>query len=219
MASLGYVKQLRRWRVRWRATNRKTKKVLSGSKVFLEKYQAVKFYADIEKEEKLWRFSDTVPGEALEEVVSDFLRHIKKHTTRTQGHYHMVITRFVKSLKVMRCQQIQPEHILEYIYQLKDSGSINRTCNAHLTVVKSFCRYYSQRYRIVNPASAVKMLKEEPPKSRFLRMDEYERLITAASPTARDRIIFLKNTGIRATEFHTLKPESFDLRNKTATIQ
>ena len=220
MASLGYVKALRRWRVRWRATNRKTKQILSGSKVFLEKSQAVKFYADREEEEKLWRYADVVPSESLTEVTDDFYRHIKKHTPRTQVHYEFVIYRFIKGLPktVLRIQHLEPYHIREYLYRKRDAGFKNRTLNAHLTAIKSFCRFFSDRYKISNPAGEVKMLEEDPPKARFLEPNEYEQLLDMAEPLARDRIIFLANTGLRASEFASLSPDSLSPQASAITI-
>lgn len=220
MASLGFVRELKRWRVRWRATNRKTKQVLSGSKVFLEKSQAVKFYADREEEEKHWRFADVVPSESLKEVTDDFFRYIKKHTLRTRVHYESVIYRFIKGLpnNVQRIQHLEPYHVREYLYRKREAGFKNRTLNAHLTAIKSFCRFFSDRYKITNPAAEVKMLDEDPPKARFLKSKEYEKLLDIAEPLAKDRIVFLANTGLRASEFASLSPDSLSPQASAITL-
>jgi site-specific recombinase XerD len=210
MASLGYDKKLRRWRVRWRATNRKTRFVFQGSRVFFEKSQAVKFYADIEAQEKLVRSGEVSSSESIDTVYQNFLTHCKRHTKRTQQHYKMVLNRFLESLPkgLMRIQQLEAAHIQEYLYRLRDAGSINRTLNAHLTAIKSFCRFYASRYRLVNPASEVRPLTEDPPDARFLKPEEFDKIMDHATPLAKDRLLFLAHTGLRATEFYELKPKS-----------
>jgi len=216
MASLGYVKSLRRWRVRWRATDRKTHYVFQGSRVFNEKAQAVKFYAEIEAQERLVRLGQVVPGESISVIVENFHRHIKRHTQRTQQHYTMVITLFIKSLpkSVIRIHQLEPCHIQEYLYRM--IGRKNRTLNAHLTVIKSFCRLISERHKIPNPASAIKMLREDPPASRYLTKEEYHKVLAVAPPKAKNRLIFLANTGLRASEFSRLSLKS--VNQNTITI-
>jgi len=69
MASLGYVKELRRWRVRWRAKKRGKPYIFAGSRVFLEKSQAVKFYAEIEAQERLVRSGQVSSSESILTVV------------------------------------------------------------------------------------------------------------------------------------------------------
>jgi site-specific recombinase XerD len=220
MASLGYVKALRRWRVRWRATNRKTHYVFAGSRVFLEKSQAVRFYAEIEAQEKLVRSGQVVPSESLNIVIQNFNRHIKRHTSRTQQHYRMVMDLFVQSIPkpIIRIHQIESSHIQDYLYSRRDLGVKNRTLNAHLTVLKAFCRFYSERFNIGNPASRIKLLKEEPPNNRFLTKDEYQKILGIAHPLAKHRVIFLANTGLRASEFSQLSINSISPQTTAITI-
>jgi len=56
MASLDYLKNRCRWRVRWRATNKKANynRIFMGSRVFENKAEAVGFYATVEEQERLW---------------------------------------------------------------------------------------------------------------------------------------------------------------------
>ena len=220
MASLGYAKLQKRWRVRWRATDRKTHYVFEGSRVFHEKAQAVKFYAEIEAQERLVRSGQVVPSESLSVVVDNYLRHIKKHTLRTQQHYRMVIKYFLASLpkSVIRIHQLESAHIQEYLYQLRDRGVVNRTINAHLTPLKAFCRYFSERFGIPNVASKIKLLTEDPPNSRFLTKEEYHKLLALASPIAKYRLIFLAMTGLRASEFSQLSPNCISPQATTITI-
>lgn len=210
MAHLGYVKSLRRWRVRWKAKNRETKYVFKGSKVFPEKADAVNCYAEMEAIERLVRLGQVVPSESLGVVVADFNRHIKRHTVRTQQHYSRVIWLFIRSLpkSVIRIHQLDTAHIQEYLYKLQDRDLINRTLNAHLTVIKAFCRLFSDRLNIPNPATSIKMLTEDPPQNRCLTKEEFHKVLALATPLAKYRIIFLSHTGLRATEFAKLSVTS-----------
>jgi site-specific recombinase XerD len=207
MANLRYLKNRSRWWVRWRAKSRKSNYVFEGSKVFLEKTQAIKFYAEIEEQERLVRSGSVTPGETIADIIVKFKQHIKRHTSRTQKHYRSVIDRFAASLhkSVVRIHQLEQSHIRDYLYGLRDAGNKNRTLNAHLTVLKSFCRYYSNDLGIDNPASKVSMLTEDPPEHRFLTYEEYLKILEVAHPLAKPRIIFLANTGLRASEFAGLE--------------
>jgi len=220
MANLRFVKERKRWRVRWRATNRKTHYVFAGSRVFFEKSQAVAFYAEIEKQERLIRSGQAVPSESLELVVNNYFRHIKRHTLRTQQHYKMVINLFVRSLprSIVRIHQIDSHHIQEYIYKHRDKGVINRTINAHLTPIKGFCRFYSERFNIANPASKIKLLTEDPPNNRFLIESEYRKILEIAHSLAKNRIIFLANTGLRASEYSSLTADSVNPQATAITV-
>ena len=221
MASLGYDKSLRRYRVRWRATNRKAvhNRIFSGSKVFPEKTEAVNFYAEIEKQERLWR-KGQVPGRTIAQVLKDFFRFAQQFTKLTQGHYKMVLKSFVGSLPedIVWIQQIKASHVRGYLSRILDNGFKNRTCNAHLTAIKSFCRYLHENYDILNIATRVRMFKEDPPNARFLTKEEYHKLLEIASPLQRDRLMFLANTGLRANEFASLKPSCVDEELTTLTI-
>ncbi|MCE5324935.1 MAG: tyrosine-type recombinase/integrase [Planctomycetaceae bacterium] len=222
MANIRYLKDRSRWWVRWRATNRKTHKVFAGSQVFMEKAKAVAHWAEMEAQEKLWRDGVVETIDSIAEVVKDFADHCKQHSQRTQGFYRAVLGRFSESLprNVLRIQQLDMKHIQEYLYRLRDSGDINRTLNAHLTAIKSFCRYFSDRYNLPNPASRVPMMREDPPDHRFLAAGEYEKLIAAAKTDLwRDRIVFLAHTGLRASEFcQLIRSGSLDPQASAVTI-
>lgn len=220
MASLGYAKNIKKWRVRWRATSRIGKnrgEVYSGSRSFLEKRQAVAFWADIEKQEQLYRTGEADLSESLATAIEEFYRHIKRFTPRTQGHYKMVITKFAASLGgVVNFAGISESHIRAYLNRVV---GINRTHNAHLTPIKSFCRYCSNLFNVTNPADKIKMLREDPPESRFLTAREVKLLLAEAKGEAYNRLAFLANTGLRASEIGTIRtkdvrPDSFTVIGK-----
>ena len=220
MATLSYVKNRKRWRIRWRAKVRGTNRVFCGSKVFFEKAQAVKFFADIEEQERQFRTGLVAPSESVCQAKDNFFVYCKRHTLRTQQHYQYVINRFINSLpkSTLRVQQIDHKHIQEYLYRLRDASCKNRTLNAHLTVIKSFCRYNADRFDIPNPASKVKMLKEEPPELHFIKPKEYQKILDIAPGVIRDRLIFLANTGLRVSEFSRLSAKDINFELNTITI-
>jgi integrase len=213
MASLSYLKNRNRWWVRWRATNRRAahNKIFKGSKTFLEKADAVACYAEMEQQERLWR-KGRVPGKTITTVLEEYFKYARQYTKRTQGHYRMVLNAFVGGLPedIVWVQQIRPSLIKEYLSRMLNRGDKNRTCNAHLTVIKSFCRYIYETYDLPNPTAKIRMFAEDPPESRFLTKEEYQKVLEIAPPMARDRLMFLANTGLRASEYASLKPDCVD---------
>jgi site-specific recombinase XerD len=202
MACLSFEKSCNRWRVRWHATYKK--KVWSGSKTFLEKSQAVAFYADMTYQEKLWRSGTTVQA-TIKDAEQVFFRS-KDLTKATEGIYRYALERFFKSLVgVQTVGQLDSKYISEFIYQMQDAGLTNRTINLRLTAVKSFCRFLSEHYNLPNPATNIKMRKETPSKSRWLSETEFKKVIKTATPLNRSRFLFLASTGLRASEFSKLK--------------
>lgn len=222
MASLSYIRNRRRWRVRWRATHREhgRSKVFAGSRVFMEKSRAVACYAEMEAAESLWRSGAVSTLDSIDEAVADYAIYCHRHTRRTRQHYAMVMRRFVATLPptMVRIQQLDAKCIEEYLYQLRDADLVNRTLNGHLTAIKGFCRWAARQYHLANPAAQVAMLTEEPPDARFIVRDEYAALLAAAGDQARDRIIFLANTGLRASEFCRLVAAGLHNDQTTITI-
>ena len=172
----------------------------------------------METQERLWRSGNILVNESIDQAADEFFRHCHRHTPKTQALYRMVIDRFLKCLPVNCCriQQIEPAHIQEYLYRIKEQKFKNRTCNSHLTAIKSFARHYSHRHNVSNPAEKVKMLIEDPPNARFITPDELTRLLEVADTIATDRILFLANTGLRASEFSKLTPDCYN--DKAITI-
>lgn len=170
----------------------------------------------MEAQEKLWRDGEHLSGDSVKQILDNFFQHCKRHTLRTQQHYKFVLSRFVEGLpcNILQVHQIESSHIQEYLYRLRDNDCINRTLNANLTAIKSFCKFFSEKHNIPNPAAKVCLLKEDPPQSRFLEESEYQALLKLAPVTAYNRLVFLANTGLRASEFASLKPANL---NSTAT--
>ena len=119
MACLGYVKELKRWRVRWRATCKKPRYLFQGSKVFMEKVQAVAFWSEIEAQERLVRSGQVTPGESVQTAVDDYKRHIKKFTP--SEHLKSYVRGQVSSLQRKSAEPIAllaktPPRTLPYVH-------------------------------------------------------------------------------------------------------
>lgn len=146
-------------------------------------------------------------------VIEDWLHFVERtYTQRTHEHYKMIIRRFFTNIpKILN--EISIEHIECYLDELLKHHK-RRTANSHLTGIKSFTHWYSDRYNIPNPARAVKMLVEEPPKQRVISPAEYKILLTITEGIEKAIVEFFGNTGLRRGEFLALKSENVSTDQK-----
>lgn len=136
------------------------------------------------------------------ESTTGWLSYTRRYKTRTQIHYRMVIERFIAFAPIY-ATDLKAEHIDRYINHVLEKY-INRTANAHLTVLKSFCRWLSEHYDLPNPCLKIKMLDEDPPQVRILDDQEYQKVLAVCKPKEFDVICFLAHTGLRSSEFQQL---------------
>jgi integrase/recombinase XerD len=219
MASLKYFKSIKRWRVFWHITLLDGT-VEKGSRSFKSKTQAKLFKSQIEQKSIKLKSSLSKPNYTLKDTLEDWLVCCKKHTASTQYLYQMVIRDFVNILpkKVIYITDLAPIHIQSYMNKILGRGSKNRTCNAGLTAIKSYCRYLSENYGIPNPASTVKMLKEDPPVVNFITKEQYLKVLACCDEYMSKVIKFLANTGLRSSEFRKLTWDCYDAKTKSITI-
>ena len=135
-------------------------------------------------------------------AIIEWISYNRRYKPRTQIHYRMVITRFTFFAPVYAAD-LKAEHIEHYIEHVLEKY-INRTANAHLTALKSFCRWLAKHYDLPNPCLKIKMLDEDPPKVRVLDDQEYQMILSICKPKERDVILFLAHTGLRSSEFQQL---------------
>jgi integrase/recombinase XerD len=218
MASLKFDSKNNRWRIWWHVTT-PSGTVYKGSKVVRgDKKSAEKFLGRVEEQEERWRSGEEIPEQAINTVKTDWLNVVKvKYTNRTYGLYSDVIDRFTESLPagILNVIQLQPKHISDYLVNL---GRSNRTYNCHLTVIKSFCRFFSEMYDIPNPSAKVKMIKEEEAVGRFLTKTEYETALKHGDEYFKSASTFIANTGLRATEMCELKWLNIDHSGKSMQV-
>ena len=219
MASIKYRRDKNRWQVRWHVTCPDAT-VEKGSRFFHDKGIANTFKRHIEDCADKWRAGLTRPRGAISSVVATWKRYIRRHTDRTQQHYAYVMDRFLDSLPadITDIAQLDSTHINTYIETVRDAGSKNRTCNAHLTPIKSFCRWAAGHCNADNAASGYTMLTEEPAAPRYLTRNEYEKVLAFADGAHRDRLEILAHTGLRITELCDLTWSAVNHDNTSITV-
>ena len=219
MASMKYRTDKRRWQVRWNVTCPDTR-IVKGSRFFRDKSLATTFKRHIEGCADKWRSGLAQSGGEIPGIVATWKRYIRRHTDRTQEHYVHVIDAFVASLPAdtTDISYMNPSHVNAYVETLQDTGRKNRTCNAHLTVIKSFCRWAARHCNCNNAAGGYSCLAEEPPAPRYLVRVEYEKALAVADGPVRDHLEFLAHTGLRITEFCNLTWATVNHNNTSITI-
>ena len=137
-------------------------------------------------------------------------------TSRTHTHYQMVIWRFA-DFAPDNLRNLTVEHIERYLDSILKNYT-RRCANAHLTAIKSFCRWASENQGLDNPAMKIKMLKEDPPKRRILSEEEYEKILNVCQGDEANIIKFLANTGLRASELQSLKLNNISYSGRSLQI-
>jgi len=151
----------------------------------------------------LMRFTHFRVRTPLHIIILKWFKFTKQFSQRTQQHYQMVLSNFEKQ-SPQYLEQLSLEHLEQYLFKLRNKGNCNRTLNAHLTALKSFCRWLGEHDLADIPISKIKMFKEDPPKVRILSTEEYQRLLSVANPLQADVIKFLAHTGLRLSEWRSL---------------
>lgn len=207
MASLNFLKTRSRWQIRWHITDPSTRKVEKGSKLLpagTTKKQAEGFLQQVQEHQQSIKLGIVSMHQNSRQAIDQWLIFARSFTARTFDHYSRVIEKFYPYIERLRIDQITAAHIQMYQSDMLSRGVSNRTVNAHLTAIKSFCRWLSDTHNIVNPAAKVQMLKEAPPKQRFLSQLEYDKIMASMELDIRDWFIFIANTGLRVSEFCNL---------------
>jgi len=166
MASMVFLKNRQRWLVRWHVTiqfGQAIGKIIKGSKSFLHQAAASQFKAIVEKNADYWAASISGTPISIAEASEKWYRHNRQFTDRTQGLYRNILPKFTSSLPALlsRIADINANHIRDYLYTVSDNGRSNRTCNIHLTCIKSFCRFSSETFELPNPAQKMPQISHK----------------------------------------------------------
>jgi hypothetical protein len=97
MASMGWEKTGRRWRVFWHVTLRDGT-LDKGSRSFVDKTQATKFKEHCEKNEKALKQAICVDQALLPEAVGEWKNFCLGYTERTRYLYTSEVHKFINSL-------------------------------------------------------------------------------------------------------------------------
>lgn len=145
------------------------------------------------------RTDDVVSKEVL---TSGYLLSMRtEHTRQTYGRVLSLLVNYLPD----NLRDCRSEHLEQYIMSLKFANS---TKNLHIAVIKAAFRWVSDNYYLPDPARRIKRFIALPPKRRLLTPQEFRVLCMKCSPKILPVIIFLANTGLRVTEFCSLRPEN-----------
>jgi len=219
MASMGWDKTGKRWRVFWHVTL-PDGSVDKGSKSFKDKSVALSFKDHCEKREQILKREEIIEPVLFDEAVGHWEAFCQGYTPRTAELYIYEIQRFLAFLPddVVYVSDLTKLHINTYINHQLSRGVINKTVNNTMCAIKSLCKYIHSNYGIDNPATGIKKLKEDPPDVIFINEDEYRSVLEICSEIVRPWVLFLANTGLRAHEMCSLRWRNCDLHQKTLTV-
>jgi integrase len=115
--------------------------------------------------------------------------------------------------------------IESYISRRLDSGAQPATVNREVTVIKHMLRRaVAWEYLSTNPAADIKALKEPSGRTRFLSLEEIDRLLAACERSQhrhylRPFVMVALNTGMRRNEILGLTRRSVDWSNRLVTLE
>lgn len=96
----------------------------------------------------------------------------------------------------------------------------NTTVNHEIGLLKRiFNKAVDWNYLKINPLRNVKKLKEPPGRVRYVKPDEWPRLLSECSPVLRNIVIFARHTGMRRGEIFNLQWTDIDWQNKRITVR
>lgn len=206
MASIGWEKVGKRWRVFWHVTL-SDGTVDKGSKSFKDKKVAKSFKGHCEKREQILKREEVVEPVLLDEAVSHWADFCQGYTKETSKLYISDISRFIAFLpdSVAFITDLTKFHINSYLNSQMSKGLVNKTVNNTMCAIKSLCKYIHENYGVDNIAYGIKKLKEDPPEVNFIDQEEYKAILENCSELVYPWVVFLANTGLRATELCSLR--------------
>lgn len=216
---MGWEKTGKRWRVFWHVTL-SDGTVDKGSKSFKDKKVALQFKKHCEKREHILKRAEVIEPVLLDEAVGHWVDSCQGYTDRTAKLYVPEVKRFLAFLpdSVAYITDMSRFHINSYLNYQMGRGLVNKTVNNTMCAIKSMCKYIHENYGIDNPSDGIKKFKEDPPEVYFLDQEEYEAVLEVCSDVVHPWVVFLANTGLRASEICSLKWRNCNLKQKTLTI-
>ncbi len=141
----------------------------------------------------------------IEELVENFIFSLYSQSENTQKTYASILKRYAAEMN--RIERITLEHIERYIISLRNKykpSSVNLIINA----IKSFYNYLEpQGYP--NIGKLLKRVPALPQEQRILSHEEYNKICVRCPKDGKlDCFVFLCHTGLRVSEFISLKPEN-----------
>jgi integrase len=112
----------------------------------------------------------------------------------------------------------------KYAAQRLDEGAAPSTVNREMTVLKHMLkRAVAWEYLSSNPVAGIKALKEPSGRTRFLTLEEMDRLLAVCeatgSPYLKAFVVVALNTGMRRNEILSLRRKGIDWMNRIVTLE
>lgn len=139
------------------------------------------------------------------EFVNNFIFSLYKKSEHTQKTYACIIKQFAS--KTAHVDRLTVEHIEQYIFTLQKKYKPS-SVNLAINVIKSFYNYLAENgYQ--NTGKLLKNIPALPPDQRVLTRDEYALICERIKDIYKlDCLKFLCNTGLRVSEFVSLRQEN-----------
>lgn len=149
------------------------------------------------------------------QTIRRWVSYVCQHySPNTQILYRRVIWQAAKFLP-KNIEDWKLEHIEHYLATLQ--GLAPKGYNAYLVAVKSFGRWCEQ-HGWPNPARKCKQKRVLMVASRVLSQEELDKVVAICSLDEKDTVLFLAFTGLRASEFLSLRPENVSSDQKYLRI-
>lgn len=217
MATKRYIASRKKWLVRWQVKNKYTGEVNKGSETYDTEALADGALERLDVWLKDWKLKRDANIASTDLIQTEFAAYCGRYTQRTRGEYKSRIAQFFKFVKPKSVELITRQSVNSYINHLLTTVK-GRTTNNHITTLRTFGRFLAETYEIPNPAAGISDVREEPPDQRFLTHEEYTKVLSICKPYEKRRIMFIANTGLRATEFCELKWSAIAPDGKTLTL-
>ena len=147
---------------------------------------------------------DTLARTPTKDALTRFIRYSSRFATNTQRQYKDTLSRLQPYLPDY-IEQIRAEHLDIFVNSLK---MLNSSKNTTLIPVRSFLQFCEDYFDVPSVAKKVKDLPEQPHKQRCLSENEYAAVLKVCSEQEKAIVQILACTGLRASEFCDLTPNS-----------
>ena len=130
--------------------------------------------------------------------------------TTTEQHRYL-LERFFKDCRLLPCE-IGKLHILRYLQRFECAG----TYNVYAGALRGFFTWFAENYNLPNPCHKLKKRPIDYQYSRrVITHTEYLAIYNSHPYPSRDTAVFIANTGLRVSEFCSVKPEQIQNRQLT----
>jgi len=147
----------------------------------------------------------------LNDAINLFAQERKDLSTKTLKDYSHTLNCLIGNMPI---QRIDKAHIQTFLQTYQNPA----TYNTKLYGIRAFFSWASDYYEIRDPSKGLRALsKEKNIKTGVISKSIYEQIHTL-SGHYRDIAVFICNTGLRASEFCSMRPKHFDIEKRTLKI-